>query len=316
MTALDRLPALATTGVGSLPFSDPLAAARHAARAYELPFCPQLPRVDGDMVREWLGSDPGRCGWNPDRDRQRPAAWDAFVAQLAARRPEHRLVKLQVTGPVTLAIALERSTGGVGSGVASVALAREVATWLAASAGEQVERLGRLGLDVLLVIDEPGLAGAGLSGADVGLWHVLRDAGAAAWGLHVCGAVPWGLVDASDLDLLSFDVARYGLEPHAQRALRRLLGRGGRIAWGALDPVDPGDAGDVAGVLAGALGALGGPALGVDAIARQSLLTPSCGSGRLSERRERLVAATLEAAVDGTRAAVRAMAAESRVRGA
>ncbi len=312
MTALDRLPPLATTGVGSLPFAEPKAAVRHAARAYELPFCPQLPQLDGDMVRQWLGGDPGRCGWNADRDRQRPAAWDAFVAQLTAKPPEHRVVKLQVTGPVTLAVALERATGGIGAGSRSLALAGEIAQWLAASAQEQVERLGALGLDVLLVIDEPGLAAAGISGADVGVWHLLRDAGASACGLHVCGAVPWGVIDASDLDLLSFDVARYGLEPHARRALRRLLGRGGRIAWGALDPVDPGDAGDVTGVLAGALAALAGPALPLDLIARRSLLTPSCGSGRLSERRERLAAATLEAAAEGTRAAVRAIAAVPR----
>jgi len=301
MTALDRLPALATTGVGSLPFADPAAAARHAARAYELAFCPQLPRLDGDMVREWLGGDPGRCGWNADRDRQRPAAWDPFVAQLAAQPPEHRLVKLQVTGPVTLAVALERSAGGIGTGPPSIALAREVAQWLAAAAGEQIERLAGLGLDVLLVIDEPGLAAAGLSGADVDVWHLLRDAGAAAWGLHICGAVPWAVIDGSDLDVLSFDVARCGLEPHALRALRRLLARGGRIAWGVLDPVGPGDAGDVAGTLAGALSALAGETLPLDLVAGRSLVTPSCGSGRLSEQRERLVAATLADAVDRAR---------------
>ena len=65
---LDRLPALATTGVGSLPFVRPPEAARHAFGGYALPFCPQLPRLDGDMVSEWLGTDPGRCGWTSGRD--------------------------------------------------------------------------------------------------------------------------------------------------------------------------------------------------------------------------------------------------------
>ncbi len=86
---LDRLPALATTGVGSLPFARPAEAARHALGAYAVPFCPQLPRLDGDMVSEWLGADPGRCGWTADRDRERPAA----------KPPDHGMVKLQVTGP-------------------------------------------------------------------------------------------------------------------------------------------------------------------------------------------------------------------------
>ena len=112
-TILDRLPALATTGVGSLPFTSAEDAARHATGAYTLPFCPQLPRLDGDMVSEWLGADPCRCGWSADRDRERPAAWDRFLGQLDAHPPDHAMVKLQVTGPVTLAIALERGAGRI-----------------------------------------------------------------------------------------------------------------------------------------------------------------------------------------------------------
>ena len=305
MSALDRLPALATSGVGSLPFADPGTAARHACRAYDVPFCPQLPRHDGDMVREWLGADPGRCGWNPDRDRQRPAAWDAFLAALAARPPEHRVVKLQVTGPVTLAVALERAGGGIATGRACSALAHEIAVWLAAAAAEQVERLAGAGLDALVIADEPGLAAAGLSGADVRVWAPLRETGAAAWGLHVCGPVPWGVVDACELDVLSFDVTRHGVDGHGRRALRRLLGRGGRIAWGVLDPVGATGADGAAGAAAAAVAGLG---LAPADVAARSLLTPGCGTGRLADARERLVASALAAAADGTAAALRALA--------
>ena len=86
-TLLDRLPPLATTGVGSLPFARPDEAARHARDAYTLPFCPQLPRLDGDMVSEWLGGDPCRCGWSRDRDRERPAAWDRSSRKSKRTRP-------------------------------------------------------------------------------------------------------------------------------------------------------------------------------------------------------------------------------------
>ena len=102
---LERLPPLATTGIGSLPFTRPVDAATHVFSVYELPFCPQLPRAYGDMITKWLGADPGRCGWAPDRDRQLPAAWDAFILELVGRPPVHGLVKLQVIGPVTLAMA-------------------------------------------------------------------------------------------------------------------------------------------------------------------------------------------------------------------
>jgi hypothetical protein len=301
--ALDRLPPLATTGVGSLPFDDPAAAVRHAARAYDLPFCPQLPALDGDMVRAWLGGDPRRCGWSPQRDRQRPAAWGEFAGLLAAAPPPHRLVKLQVTGPVTLAVALDGAPAG---------LAEEIARWLAVSATAQVERLRELGLDVLLVVDEPGLAAARPAAT---VWDPLRATGAAAWGLHVCGPVPWRLVDATDADVLSFDLTRTPLEGHARRALRRLLRRGGRVVWGALDPVDPGTSADAAGLVAAALAALAGDRLALDAVARGSLLTPACGTGRLTPAAERLLAAGITGAAEGIRSAVRAASA-SAARGA
>jgi hypothetical protein len=308
MNALDRLPDLATTGVGSLPFAAPEAAAAHAARAYDVPFCPQLPQLDGDMIRQWLGADPGRCGWNPDRDRQRPAAWDAFLAALARRAPDHGIVKLQVTGPVTLAFALERAGSGIATGAPSRDLAREVAGWLSVATAEQIDRLDAQGLDVLLVADEPGLAAAGLAGADVDVWQPLRAAGAAAWGLHVCGTVPWGVIDASDIDVLSFDVGRHGVDAHGQRALRRLLARGGRIAWGVLDPASTEDSETAAAVAAAAIAGLGLPHADV---ARHSLLTPGCGTGRLSEPRERSIASALASAADATRAGLLATDAAS-----
>src|SRR5215470_14326846 len=129
---LDRLPAWATTGVGSLPFADPRRAAAQAVAAYDVPFCPQLAALEGDMIAEWLGGDPRRCAWTPDRDRRRPLAWDELLDELAATPPAHGVVKLQVTGPATLACALERRAGGPPSRGTAVALARELAVWLAA----------------------------------------------------------------------------------------------------------------------------------------------------------------------------------------
>lgn len=231
---LDRLPPLATTGIGSLPYNRPADAAAHVVSAYELPFCPQLPRAYGDMVVEWLGADPGRCGWAPDRDRQLPAVWDPLVLELCRRPPAHRLVKLQVTGPVTLATALEPAARGDDQ----CGLAREISTWLAATVTGQVAALAELGFDAILVIDEPGIAAAGLRPSEIAVWDPLR-ATVQSWGLHICGAVPWDLVDAAEPDLVSFDLARYGVTPSARRALTRLISRGGRVMWGVFDPVAP-----------------------------------------------------------------------------
>jgi len=303
---LDRLPPLATSGVGSLPFEQAPEAVRHAAEAYDLPFCPQLPRLDGDMIAEWLGADPGRCGWAPDRDRERPAAWDDLRARLASRPPSHRLVKLQVTGPVTLAIALDRESRCRGGRSRLVALAREVAAWLAANAAGQVSRLAAAGIDALVVVDEPGLAHAGLSGADTAIWEPLR-AVAPTWGMHVCGPVPWELVDALEPDLLSLDVTTHGCRADTRPVLGRLLRRGGRVAWGVLDPVAPEPAAQAGGVTMAAMSCQARGRLPLERVARQSLVTPSCGTGRLSPERERLVAATLDAAAHAARGAVTAV---------
>jgi hypothetical protein len=279
---LGRLPAWATTGVGSLPHDDVGAAVEHVVTAYDIPFCPQLPRLEGDMVTEWLGADPRRCGWSPDRDRERPRAWNALLARLEREPPAHGVVKLQVTGPVTLAHAL-----------GDASLVGELAVWLAANAGGQVRALADRGLDALLVVDEPALhlaapridatsppvAAATGPGDVVAVWDPLRAA-APAWGLHLCGPVPWDVVERAAPDVLSFDLT---LAPGDPRVLQRIVQRGGRIAWGVLAPHRAG----VRFALPQADGA-------------HALLTPACGTGRVSLTRELELAEALRSVRDGS----------------
>jgi hypothetical protein len=281
---LDRLPAWATTGVGSLPFADPRRAATHAVAAYDLPFCPQLAALEGDMVAEWLGGDPRRCAWTPDRDRRRPLAWDELLDELAATPPAHGVVKLQVTGPATLACALERRCGAPPSGRSAAALAHELAVWLAANAGEWVAALARHGLTALLVVDEPGLHVFGTRGL-AEIWDPLR-AIAPAWGLHLCCAVPWELVGAVAPDVLSFDLASEPIDRRAREAIGRLVAVGGRIAWGVVAPHRAEHALHAVKRLQAALDAVAVPG-------EQSLLTASCGTGRVAARREAEIAVAL-----------------------
>lgn len=272
MGVLERLPAWATTGVGSLPFTEGRRAAAHAVRAYDLPFCPQLPRLEGDMVAEWLGADPRRCGWSPERDGRRPRAWAWLLRELGRRPPAHGLVKLQVTGPLTLAWAL-----------GDLSLAPAVGAWLAANVAEQSAALAERGLDALVVVDEPALSALPALREPERAWDPLRTAGA-VWGLHLCCAVPWELVDRAAPDVLSFDLAHARVDARGAAALERLAARGGRAALGVLAPHLPETARDAERRLAD-LGALvpGG----------QALLTASCGTGRVAPARELELAATL-----------------------
>jgi hypothetical protein len=288
---LTRLAPLTTTGVGSLPFTRPGAAARHAVCAYELPFCPQLPRVYGDMVREWLGADPGRCGWAPDRDRQLPAAWDGFIVELERTPPTHGLVKLQVTGPLTLAMALEYASPPGGSRLEG--LAREIAAWLAAAVSDQVRALGEIGLAALVVVDEPGLMAAQRAGLVAEVWDALRTA-SPAWGLHVCGEVPWGLLDVIEPDVISFDLTRSGCGRAAQCVIRRLLRRGGWVMWGAVDPSDADGPAAMIGRLCSAARAVAGRWLRPGDVLAASLLSAGCGTGGVPVAAELQIARDLQ----------------------
>jgi hypothetical protein len=288
-TPLDRLPAWATTGVGSLPHTFPRPAAAHAVAEYDVPFCPQLPRLEGDMVTTSLGADPLRCGWSPQRDRERPAAWDDFLAALARRPPAHGVVKLQVTGPVTLARALETDP------VKVVRLAAGIADWLAPAAAGQAAVLAARGLSTLLVVDEPALAACP---APPEVWDPLRAA-APSWGLHLCCAVPWGVVADAQPDVLSFDLVLGAPEGAGCRVLEDHLARGGRVAWGVLATDRPERAVHAAWRLGAALARLG---MTSDAVGAQSLLTPSCGTGRVTLRRESEVTAALAQVAERARA--------------
>lgn len=281
MSVLDRLAPWSTTGVGSLPFADATIAVARSVREYDLPFCPQLPRSQGSTIEAWLGADPGRCGWSRERDGERPHAWNAFLRELTLGLPEHGIVKLQVTGPLTLAWALERGRGAHGAGDA--ALRREIAACLAANVAAQVGALRERGVDALVVVDEPALDLVGAVPGMEASWDPLRTLGT-PWGLHVCCAVPWDVIDAAGPDLLSFDLVRAPVDRRAASSLRRLLRAGGRVAWGVVAVDRDDDGGDIAAArLDVALACCG-------ADGAQSLLTPSCGTGRQPLPREDYVA--------------------------
>jgi hypothetical protein len=284
---LARLSACATTGIGSVPFEDAPTAIAHVWAAYDLPFCPQLPALEGDMLSEWLGAPAHRCGWSPERDRVRPCAWPELLHAVEALPPPAGLVKLQVTGPCTLAWALERA-GHPGE---AAGLARELGAWLAANAAACVADLAARGAGTLLVVDEPALeivSGLGLDPPDV--WAPLAAA-ADAWGLHVCCRPPWALVDEAAPDVVFCDVARHPLSHLGADVLARTIERGGMVGLGVL-PLD-GSATVAGGLGAARLASAALRAAGIDGpcLAASTLITPACGTGLLTPDGERRLAA-------------------------
>ncbi|HEX2039249.1 MAG TPA: hypothetical protein VHF47_05890 [Acidimicrobiales bacterium] len=293
------LPTAAATAIGSLPHDDPKAAVGLVLEGLpDLPAAPQLPcrnpaegmlaqAVDG--VRGVSATPDGALEVDVELlDPEAPVdvafagePWvglRTFLDAVAARRGP---VKLQLTGPLTLGVALTHAGADpeVAFEVAGAAVQARARALVALAAA----RAPHAGLVVLL--DEPGLTA--WSSYDIPLKgdHLvdllsgsLASLGAGVvTGVHCCGAADWKLVDAAGPDMISLPATPDVVD--SAPTLSSFLDRGGLVAWGVVPTDRP-------------IGAAPDPlwrrlselwadlaAAGCDPIRlrQQALLTPACG---------------------------------------
>jgi len=249
------VPGLAT-GIGSLPGSD-------AARAVEmvlaetprLPFVPQLPNRSPreGMLAQWLEVLP-EVTVAPDgaivvdRDAASgaptitidPASHSGLVALLAAargREEEFGRIKVQMTGPLTLGVALMRA--GLPSALAFERAKVCAAEWAAHLQATVEARLP--GTRMMLFLDEPALVR--WAGGDDPIERddaidVLSSTLArvtCVTGVHVCGDGDLRVAHAAGPDVLGL-TASDALVAESDTIMRHLEADGW-IAWGAV-PTD------------------------------------------------------------------------------
>lgn len=174
-----------TTGIGSVPFTSIEAALAHVFRQYDIPFYPQLPQRRarfGDatplMMREVLPrAETGpalmtQLGGQPDLSGF--WGWDRFLAAV----PQAALVKMQLTGPCTLAAWL----AGQNPQLPTPALKDLCWEWI-----EKLSAMisGALPAGSWLVWDDALLAVGG-DDQDVARFHALKDRLPSRLGLHCC----------------------------------------------------------------------------------------------------------------------------------
>jgi methionine synthase II (cobalamin-independent) len=247
-----------STGIGSLPHDDPDDAARFALDWHpRLPAAPSLPRRsategmiaqaawgiagvlvldDGSLLVDEATIDPAVPLVDPGVDGEPFVAFRTFLDHVAGRVAPF---KLQLTGPVTLALALH-AVGVEATRAFAVAgqavTARIEAALLAA-------RQAAPGATPVLFLDEPGLTAALDPGFPFDLDDTLDLVSSAMavveeWaiaGLHCCGRADWQAVLQAGPQILSLPVGAGAVE-HAG-ALAGFLDRGGWVAWGAV-PTD------------------------------------------------------------------------------
>ncbi|CAN5581552.1 hypothetical protein BH20ACT2_BH20ACT2_24860 [soil metagenome] len=293
-------PAGTATSIGSLPHADPAAAVAFVLdRLPGLPAAPSLPcrsplesmvaqaawgivgvdvGADGSLVVDPGRLDPAAPLGDPTLAGEPFVALRAFLDAVTNRNGP---IKLQLTGPVTLALALHRAG-------APLELALDVAGAAVRNRASALLDLAERGAPAagwLVFVDEPGLASAALAIAAPPVDRVLDlVSGAlaaleprAVTGLHCCGHADWRALIQAGPQVLSLPVDA-GIDG-AAGALGAFVDRGGWVAWGTVPTEGP--VGTDAGRWWRRLSALWCDLVraGCDPVRlrQQALITPVCG---------------------------------------
>jgi len=232
-----------------------------------------------------------------------------FLEALDRASQPFRALKGQIVGPFTLLSGLKDQQDRML--LYDDRMQDAVAKHLAMKARWQIRQLKAFGRPVIMFMDEPALAGFG-SSAFISVTRELiaqllkevvdaiHEEGGLA-GIHVCANTDWLLAFHSSVDIINFDAYNY-FEKFAlyKDAFLQYMKEGHIVAWGIVPTSDP------AQILQEAPESLAdrwlkhitgftGPDMPVATILSQSLFTPSCGCGSLSEdMAERVVRFTRE----------------------
>ncbi len=312
------LPAAAVTGIGSLPFRDPYAAVQFVAQVCpQVPFWPELPqRAANERSVEQVCTPfddllqvpasgfgyellPGRLPDLLERLHhasarlvpERSAGFFAFdQALLAGQFARASAIKGQLVGPLTLGWQIR--VDGLPLLAYPEALAA-LQAYIVRLAQWQVERLARSGKAVLLFLDEPCLAlvppetvvTETLSATLQATLTALRGPGLLL-GIHTCAttasSVPVSALCQARPDVISFD-AHHGIEAfNADPDVQAFLAGGGRVAYGLVPTWSQLEQLSAQELLLRWLVAVP-ESTSATALARQSLMTATCGLGLLPE---------------------------------
>jgi hypothetical protein len=258
MTPAVRAPALVpgiATGIGSLPHTDPAAAAALVLRALpQMPAAPQLPARDAreGMIAQWAASLPevtvghdgalivhGTSDAEPEcvLDPHAHSGLLAFLDAAAVLERAPVRVKVQLTGPLTLGVALHAT--GMPERRAFRRAASLTRAWSVTLERLLAERLPDSA--AIVFFDEPALVAwrrdQGLVDREAAI-DVLSGALAAVdcvTGVHVCGDGDVALALEAGPQVLGVEVGDDLLRDTV--SLARFLDGDGWVAWGAV-PTD------------------------------------------------------------------------------
>ena len=262
-----------TTGIGSLPYTNPEEACRNVLDTFDIPFWPQLPKLS---FREWMipqysegmpyvkidlkketicvdrskGDELERF-YESYKDDSRIAISEDYAKGLHTFlrivKQRFKFLKGHITGPLTFTLGLKDTEGRL---VYFDEELREIALMLLkAKIRWQVDVLKQFADEVIIFIDEPILSALGSSaylGVNPGeamrlieeTANTVKEAGGIS-GIHCCGNADWPSVLKSSIDILNFDAYGY-FDAFAMyhSEVRGFLEKGGYLAWGIVPTTD------------------------------------------------------------------------------
>jgi hypothetical protein len=233
---------------------------------------------DGELHIDPASVDPSPTTGSREFDER---CWGGLTTFLDAATGRSAPIKVQLAGPVTLALAL------VHAGVTPSAALPAAALIVEQRAGALRNRVAHHAPDapVVAFLDEPGLtifsrAETPFDPNDVVevLSAALASFGAqTVTGIHCCGPTDWRLVAATGPDVISAPLG-IGLEDEGA-VLSPFLEDGGLVAWGAVPTDRPvgDDTGWLCRQLVATWRALRAEGCDPELLRTRALITPACG---------------------------------------
>ncbi len=309
-----------TTGIGSLPHTNPDEACKLILKAVDIPFWPQLPqlsfrefmipqyseglpflKIDEKKQTIWIernGSDALTRFYETYTEGLKLPISENYAKGLykfldVIKGGHFPFLKGHVTGPLTFTLGLKDSGGRP---VFFDEELREISLLvLKAKIGWQIETLKPFCDNIIVFIDEPVLSALG-SSAYLGVspeeaLRLLRETSDAVKnngaipGIHCCSKADWPPVINSGVDIVSFDAYDYlesvSLYPSEFGAFFK---RGGYLAWGIVpttDAIRDESAESVRKRFDKGIELLS-KSVSREILLSRILLTPSCGTGSIS----------------------------------
>jgi len=253
------------TAIGSMPHTNPDEACSIVMKYLsDIPAWPQLPRrsPEENMVIQFSEGFPGviikgdkihvepsanfeseleqiyiDCEQDNAREYGMSTEYAAGLHAFLSEATGSKIVKGQVTGPVTWGLRVTRQDGlGI---LYDDTLAETAAKFLRLKASWQENILREISPNTIIFVDEPYLVSLGSVFTPIPeekvpalLEEVIKGIKGVK-GLHCCGNTNWSVLLDTEIDILSFDAYNYAssLSTHFDK-VKSFLERGGSIAWG------------------------------------------------------------------------------------